>query len=88
MENVIVIASNSFSNMDFLPPTPLMIDCCTWQVLEKSLNGGNLRLVLRKNQVSHQKFFLLGYPHSLSLPRIIGKFIRKQISNYEFLIIG
>ncbi|MCC5634548.1 hypothetical protein LC593_01515 [Nostoc sp. CHAB 5844] len=47
MENVIVIASNSFSNMDFLPPTPLMIDCCCWKFIkkEKSLNGGNLRSV-------------------------------------------
>jgi len=72
MENVIVIASNSFSNMDSLPPTPLMIDCYTWQVLKKSLNGGNLRLVLRKNQVSHQKFFCWDIRIDLVCPQILA----------------
>jgi hypothetical protein len=72
MENVIVIASNSFSNMDYLPPTPLMIDCCTWQVLEKSLNCGNLRLVLGKNQLSHQKFFCWDIRIALVCPELLA----------------
>jgi len=56
MENVIVIASNSFSNMDILPPTPLMIDYRNWRVLEKSLNGENLHSVFAERKFLTRSF--------------------------------
>ncbi|OCQ98283.1 hypothetical protein BCD64_13345 [Nostoc sp. MBR 210] len=74
--------------MNYLPPTPLIIEYRTWRVLDKSLNGGNLRSVFTGIKVSLQKFYLLGYLLKLSLPRKIGEYIRKQISIYELLIIG
>jgi hypothetical protein len=56
-ENVIVIASNSFSNMVFLSPTPLMIDCCAWKVPETSPKVGSRFSEFQMNKVSLWKLF-------------------------------
>ncbi|MBE9006713.1 hypothetical protein IQ259_16980 [Fortiea sp. LEGE XX443] len=58
--------------MDFHRPTPLMIDCCTWRVLEKSLNGGNLPLVFRGMRFLARSFIGWGIRLNLVCPEILA----------------
>jgi hypothetical protein len=87
-ENVIVTASNNFSNMVFLPPTALMIDCYIPKVPSESLSIGLQSPELLRNEVGHLEVCCWDNSHSLSLPRGIGRFITEMISIDKFLIIG
>lgn len=81
-------ASNSFSNMVFLPPTTLIIDYYISKVAPESLSIGLQPPELWRYEVGHLEFCCWENLHSLSLPRGVGRFITEMISIDKFLIIG